>query len=223
MAKKTRFIKKMYKRYKKKKKFSPSKIITKKGMTGIPDKLIVKLKYVETLTLGDTTTSFVQYLFRANSVYAPNATSPGHQPLYFDQYAELYNSYKVLKSAIKVTYISQGGNALGNMYVSLDQIQDASTESSINNMRERPGVKTKWLTPQQPVTLTTGYNHKRTQNPDQSLTVAVTQNPSWPSYFRLGMFSASATAIAEDVAQAQVEIIYTVLFSDIAFIAGSTI
>ncbi|QBX89277.1 capsid protein [Apis mellifera virus-8] len=71
--------------------------------TGLPAKVMVRHKYVETFTL--TATGIPSgYTFRANSMFDPNFTGTGHQPLYFDQYANLYNHYTVIGSKITFTF-----------------------------------------------------------------------------------------------------------------------
>ena len=67
---------------------------------------IVKLRYVETISL--TSTSSQVYNYRANSVYDPNETSTGHQPMGFDQMALKYNHYLVLGARMKVSPIITG-------------------------------------------------------------------------------------------------------------------
>lgn len=55
-----------------------------------------KLKYVETLDVSLTANIVTSYEFRTNSVYDPNYTGGGHQPLGFDEIAPFYNKYRVL-------------------------------------------------------------------------------------------------------------------------------
>jgi hypothetical protein len=49
-------------------------------------------------TLG----SLFTYQFRGNSVFDPDLTGAGSQPSYFDNWANLYNSYVVLSSRIRI-------------------------------------------------------------------------------------------------------------------------
>lgn len=73
--------------------------------TGLPQKVLVKHKYVETFTLTATGVPS-SYVFRANSMFDPNLTGVGHQPMYFDQYAALYNHYTVIGSKITFQFTS---------------------------------------------------------------------------------------------------------------------
>lgn len=74
---------------------------------GFPKKLTVTHKYVENISAGFTSTagSLATYSFRLNSLFDPNETGTGHQPMYFDQVSALYNHYHVIgaKAVIKIT------------------------------------------------------------------------------------------------------------------------
>lgn len=74
-----------------------------------PSSKIVKLKYNEYIPISSNTSGTVisQYRFNCNSLYDPNQSGTGHQPLYYDTYAGLYNHYLVLGSRIKVTWQGQ--------------------------------------------------------------------------------------------------------------------
>ena len=45
-------------------------------------------------------------MFRGNSCFDPDYTGTGHQPRYFDQYAAVYQKYKVTASSCKVEMIN---------------------------------------------------------------------------------------------------------------------
>lgn len=64
----------------------------------------VKLKYVENITLDPPAAgSAATYTFRCNSLFDPNFTGTGHQPMFYDNYSAIYGQYTVVKSFIKVT------------------------------------------------------------------------------------------------------------------------
>jgi len=75
-----------------------------KSIVGFPPKMTYKLKYADAITLSSSGTAVTTYQFRANSVYQPDATNTGHQPLYFDQIMAIYDHYVVIGSKIKVTF-----------------------------------------------------------------------------------------------------------------------
>jgi len=74
---------------------------------GFPDKLVTKLRYVDSILL--TGTSIGSNVFRMNSLFDPDLTGSGHQPMYFDQFCGAigtapYSRYRVLSSNITCTF-----------------------------------------------------------------------------------------------------------------------
>lgn len=72
------------------------------------NRFVTRLTYYDTCALDPaanslTTLNGAIYQFRANSVYDPDYTGIGHQPMYFDNFASLYTKYRVLSSKITVT------------------------------------------------------------------------------------------------------------------------
>lgn len=96
-----RIYRKKYKRYYKRKsnKYNNGHLLKNtKISTGIPDRMIVKLVYEGVYA---ATGPFI-YAFRANSIYDPDYTGTGGQPLGRDQWATLYSKYRVFASKIEV-------------------------------------------------------------------------------------------------------------------------
>lgn len=94
----TKKMKKGNKGYKSKKgkgKYKPSASIVR-GISGFPDVMMTKMKYVSFDTQSSGVGSIDVYTFRGNSVQDPDYTGGGHQPNSFDQYATIYNKYKVM-------------------------------------------------------------------------------------------------------------------------------
>lgn len=72
-----------------------------------PSSLNVTLKYTQkAVTLPVSATPVSQYVFRANSLFAPDFTlgagNTAHQPMGLDTYSDFYNEYTVLRSRIRV-------------------------------------------------------------------------------------------------------------------------
>lgn len=81
---------------------------TQVGRTlGFPKMLKFKHKYWEQVNLTDSG-GFVHYQFSCNGMYDPNTTGVGHQPMYYDQLAELYDHYTVIGSRVKWTIVPAG-------------------------------------------------------------------------------------------------------------------
>lgn len=70
------------------------------SVIGIPDRIRTKLRYQMTTTATTTLGSLFTYQFRGNSVYDPDLTGAGAQPTYYDNMANMYNSYVVLSSRV---------------------------------------------------------------------------------------------------------------------------
>lgn len=100
---------------------------TRKGYAplvyGIPTYQLVKMKYACQIRIdpyGPGLPSF--HVFRANSIHDPDYTgitgTPNHQPMFHDQYAQIYANYKVVGSKISITGAndySDNANSMGNL------------------------------------------------------------------------------------------------------------
>lgn len=81
------------------------------------------------------------YSYRLSSIFDPDYTSVGHQPLGFDQWANFYERY-VVKGAI--AYITANDtNAAGNSMIALSATmsEDNGPSNQIQAVREQPNTK----------------------------------------------------------------------------------
>ncbi|QBX89303.1 capsid protein [Apis mellifera virus-12] len=74
--------------------------------TGLPQRVMVKHKYVTKYNTTISESAITSVVIRANSLFDPEYALGGHQPMYFDQYAELYNHYTVIGSRITFTVVN---------------------------------------------------------------------------------------------------------------------
>lgn len=81
---------------------------TFKGTT-FPKRLCTTLKYVQ--QIGPSAAPNGLYAFSCNSLYDPDASFGGTQPLYFDQLMAIYNHYTVVGSKITYRIIPKGTTA----------------------------------------------------------------------------------------------------------------
>lgn len=72
---------------------------------GFPDRLKTKLQYCDVLDLTAVAGTPALYQYRLSSLFDPDLTSIGHQPMWFDQLAAVYTRYRVLGAKITVTFI----------------------------------------------------------------------------------------------------------------------
>lgn len=75
---------------------------------GIPDRVKVQLKYSDVLTITTGVAGTGLHVFRGNSIYDPDVTSTGHQPLYHDNYAALYERYIVTSAKMDLLCVNHG-------------------------------------------------------------------------------------------------------------------
>jgi hypothetical protein len=76
-----------------------------------PNGIIAKHKYTDQLVLSGTYTqsdipSTALQSFRAASLFDPDRTSTGHQPLFYDEMALIYNQYRVLGAKCRIRFVN---------------------------------------------------------------------------------------------------------------------
>lgn len=116
--------------------------------SGVPrqfpaDQQIVKLRYAESIQLDAGIGSVSSYNFRANSLFDPNETGIGHQPLGFDQWAEFYNRYTVLGSRCTVIFNTDTNQTGVNQLCSLQLSRESSPGLNATTAIEDPNVATR--------------------------------------------------------------------------------
>lgn len=73
-----------------------------RASTGFPKMLRIRHRYISQNKITSTSGALTTYNFRANGMFDPDSTGGGHQPLYFDQLAALYDHFCVTASKITV-------------------------------------------------------------------------------------------------------------------------
>jgi len=95
-----------------------------KSKTGFPKELKCRHRYVSYVTITSSAGALGSYSYRCNGMFDPDATSTGHQPLYFDQLAAIYNHFVVTNSKIDVKIVAGSANSAiplqVNMFVNDD-------------------------------------------------------------------------------------------------------
>lgn len=108
-----------------------------------PDRKRCTLVYTENVVLTSVTllTAGNEYLFNTNSVYDPNNTGSGHQPMFFDQLNLLYKKYRVFGVSIQVTFYNPTTTTMWCAILPHNS-QDAgsATNQTPDTLYERPGV-----------------------------------------------------------------------------------
>lgn len=73
---------------------------------GFPDRILTKVRYHDTYSLAITLGSLARQIMYLNSTFDPDNTGTGHQPLYRDTYASIYDQYAVVACKYKVKVIN---------------------------------------------------------------------------------------------------------------------
>jgi len=99
--------------------------------TPIPDSLVTTMVYGDlkefAAGIAGTPNSLI---FRANGVFDSDFSGVGHQAMGFDQWANFYNHICVLKSTIKITFISADAGAPGQQIVSIKVMDDSTADAT---------------------------------------------------------------------------------------------
>lgn len=108
---------------------------TKINRMPVPERIFTKLRYSEVLsTTTAVANSLYPYLFQT-SIHDPDFTGVGHQPLWRDQMATLYNRYRVFGIKYKITWKNTQINQLAIGYVK--HSDNSTTETNFNTLTER--------------------------------------------------------------------------------------
>lgn len=76
---------------------------------GFPAKLTMTHRYIERARLQNIVPAAIeQGQYSVNSLYDPNSSGAGHQPMYFDQMTPIYDQYTVILSKATFTFTNTG-------------------------------------------------------------------------------------------------------------------
>lgn len=78
---------------------------------GFPKMAKMTHKYVESVALTSSLGVISLYRWSTNGLYDPNQSGTGHQPMYFDQMAALYDHFCVIGSKVKITAVNVTGTS----------------------------------------------------------------------------------------------------------------
>lgn len=178
-----------------------------------------KMRYAEVFTLNASLGASVSYAFRTNSLYDPNYTGVGYQPLYYAQLIGIYNHWTVISSSIRVT-ITGNQQVRGVLYID----DDTSFAGNVDAATSRPGAMVKWdnLAYSGPMKLSAGWNAARTFPGDPmgntDLQGAATSNPTEESYYVMYFDAPDGTSAT---IYGQVEIIFNVVWDELKTVTAT--
>lgn len=123
-----------------------------RGPNPFGQRAIAKLKYVERINLVGANNICALYYIRANSMFDPNETGVGHQPMGFDQYATLFHQYRVFKVAYRFVCMPLGAQSGSRMAIGF-QNNGTAWPTSMDAIAEKPRTFVKTLAYDGPTTI----------------------------------------------------------------------
>lgn len=104
--------------------------------TALPDRFLTKLRYSELFQMSFTGFAVpASYQFKVNDIFDPNYTGSGHQPLFHDQFALLYNKVRVTGCKYRFTFTNQEKK---HVEISILLRPNISTIGNFETVRETP-------------------------------------------------------------------------------------
>ncbi len=107
------------------------KALVNRGPSLFPDKYICKLRYSDTKDLAGA--GVQQHVYRSNSLFDPDLTGAGHQPMGFDELNNFYNFYTVTAFKTACTFINEGPTECA---VAITPTNTSPTFNNINQVKE---------------------------------------------------------------------------------------
>jgi hypothetical protein len=95
---------------------------------------MIRHEYVEYVTLTSTAGALASYQFSCNGMFDPNITGTGHQPMYFDNMAAMYDHYTVFRSHLTLEVLPTSADMKVALYID----DDTSTTATVEAAGEMP-------------------------------------------------------------------------------------
>jgi hypothetical protein len=99
---------------------------------------MTRLRYCDTVSAASSSGSIAKYIFRVNDCFDPDVTGTGHQPLYRDTFAGIYDFYSVISARVRVTFTNTA-NVPAHCGIVFDDDTTSSTTAS-TLMEQNTGV-----------------------------------------------------------------------------------
>ncbi len=171
------------------------KISIPKSINGFPDSVTSVHRYSQYVNVDPSVGAASTQVFRANSLYDPDLTGVGHQPMGRDALAAAYGHYLVTSAKITVSHLSFGStNYPGAWGILLDD--DGTVSPDVHAIIEQAGTKYRifpnnYLASGFPSTLTLEFDARKffdlkdPQDVKYEIGALVGTNPADGAYFVL--------------------------------------
>lgn len=199
-------------------------VYTKIMKQPVPDRMFTKMNYSEVLILNLNFLTLGYHVYRS-SLFDPDYSSTGHQPLWRDQYALMYNKYRVLGIKYKLALLNTSSNSMVSGGVKYSN--DYTVEASLNTLRERRNVHKLVVGPQgSKATFVKGYMPvgkphgltKKNVIEDEDFIALMGDNPAKLSYLHIYL---SSTDLSGAVVNVQADLTYYVELMERTSVSGS--
>lgn len=204
---------------------SPNYKLVHSDRAGFPSALRCRLRYSDQISLDPLAGLKAEYVFRANSIYDPDYTSTGHQPLGTDQLLGVaYNHYHVVSATMTIQPVNTGSGTTGAICMSLSDVNTMAA-LNLNDIVEDGNTAVKLINGDNtvnPIVMKGHFNSAKyfRRGVEKELSGTVAANPAEQAYFILTYFAAPQSADAPECS-VRVVIDYEVLFSEPKHLAGS--
>lgn len=173
----------------------------------LPSKWKFTSRYMENNLLIDPVQGAnSEHIFRLNSLYDPDLTNPGHQPLGFDQLSPLYTYYTVIGCRARVTITNLDAEHPYNLYMFPSNSSGSlDSDAQLSVMTERGLARWCQLTPAgaggSTKTITLNWSAKKFygKSPfdDASFTSVMNNNPSAGAFLHIAAQPLNASALVD--------------------------
>lgn len=198
--------------------------LQKQMPVGFPKTNMVKLRYVDQITLSPGLSTVGPWVFCANSLYDPSVTGTGHQPSGFDQWSVFYNHYIVVSSKITVsaTLLTAGTESGSVGILGITLADDPTSSSNVTTLLEQPTTTHTTLTfnnQSRPAKISKTYSTKKFYNITNvsdnfsRLGSVISSNPTEQAFFNVFVGSGN-TSLDPPSVNCLVVIEYLAMFSE---------
>lgn len=193
---------------------------------GFPDRIETRLRYDQVGNMTSTVGSIGKQVFRMNSLFDPDFTGAGHQPLYYDQLSAIYNQYAVIKSHITVTFTCKE-TATVPFIIGLVGDDDGTTAATFSTLQEKSHGRSKVLGlpngGSNVLTMTDKFNCQKmlTIDPYASETYKTLTSANPAEGWFSQVWCISADGATTQALYYKAEIIYTALFTELTDVTQS--
>jgi len=185
---------------------------------GFPNKLLSRVRYHDTATLVSAAGSIAKQVYRLNSTFDPDSTGIGHQPMFRDTFAAIYDHYSVVSTKFRVKFVNTS-NVSYHVGALIDD--DGATSTTVDTLCEDTNGRTVMLPPVtgslSSTTIDVSWDAKKFLGIDpftsETYKTAVGSNPAEES--DMTIWATPTDGISSPTILADVMIEYTVLWTEL--------